>query len=122
MDFDPNAKRGPKTPEWATYVPDRNPDFKVHKRKADALNAFPYRDNYILYRYDFDTGKWVEQFRIENRPTPEICDRCHRSTLRESVYASGTVRNTGMWRWVPKSDPPRQWFVHQYRPDCYAQR
>lgn len=76
--FDPNKLNKPDF-EWATYIPARNPKFKIHSNRGKALNAFNYRDNVILYR--MVNGTWIEQYRIENFPNrpsmkPKTCDRC----------------------------------------------
>lgn len=76
MDFDPNSKQPPAI-EWATYIPNRKPNFKTHKNRGQALNAFQYRDNVILYKYDFDQSKWIEIYRIENwSQNASHCEMC----------------------------------------------
>ena len=65
MDFDPNFKHKPKTPPYATYIPDRRPEFKLHANVGHAKNAFQYRSNAILYKWDTDIDEWIELARIE---------------------------------------------------------
>ena len=46
--FNPNSLK-----MWATYIPDRNPSFKIHKNKAEATSALKYRSFYEKNNYDF---------------------------------------------------------------------
>lgn len=78
MDFDPNAAKA-KLP-WATYVPNRSPKFKMHKQRGHALSA-NYYNNYILYKWDSNTDRWEEVYRLEDwtPPTKDSdtrCDQC----------------------------------------------
>jgi hypothetical protein len=81
--FDPNnptdktgSKKRSYSYDWATYVPNRYPQFKVHGNKGQATAAikwrFRYEDNYRfkylgswkgespqLYRLDAPSGKWI---------------------------------------------------------------
>lgn len=76
MGFDPNKVALPEF-TWATYIPDRNPNFKVHKNRGHALNAVDYRKNYILYQRVND--EWIERYRIENLAPEAPCERCTNS-------------------------------------------
>lgn len=114
MTFNPNDKQ-PKAIEWATYIPDRKPMFKTHKGRGQALNAFAYRKDAVLYRYNFDKGEWFEVFRVEGKVKPETCDHCGTSTLYEGYKKK--IGNEGQFIWDrvrpggKLADPPRQIFV-----------
>lgn len=114
LEFNPNDMSGPKAPEWATFIPGRKPEFKVHKQRNHALSAFQYRSNFLLFHWE--DGKWVEVFRAENwhdDPKKEICDKCGKSTLGEHY---GRMYNDGGWVWKRDSMPPVREFIHnQYR-------
>ena len=65
----------PSVPEWATYVWDRHPKFKVHseKRYADAAvkRKSPWSWDKEILRggiiYHLENGEWVEVERIPGR-------------------------------------------------------
>lgn len=61
MVFDPNNVK-PKI--WATYIPSRSPQFKIHNGKGQAINALKYRaiyrDNYTK-SIPFTLKIWVIQ-------------------------------------------------------------
>lgn len=82
MEFDPNSVKKP-TYNWATYIPSRNPKFKVHKQRNFAKNAFHYRKGAILY--EWVNGRWVEIFRIENLSF-KTCQEC--GSTEERKYRS----------------------------------
>lgn len=71
MDFDPNNLGGPQQPTHATFIPDRQPQFKLHKSIGHGKSAFQYRSNAILY--EWRDGTWVELYRIENLPRKHEC-------------------------------------------------
>jgi len=106
MDFDPNVNRkAPGKPEWATYIPDRKPQFKVYTNRGHALNSFQYRSNVILYRLG-DNGKWIEAFRIEDWSPAIRCELCTTSVLK--VSPTGQVYNVGYRKWIDKeTDHPK---------------
>lgn len=70
--FVPPGKK-PPIPEWATYIPDRTPAFKIHKQRSHARNAVGNRES-ILYQYIND--QWVEILRNEPSKGPRNCDKC----------------------------------------------
>lgn len=61
---------------WATKIPRRNPEFKVHAKESLANLALGQRDLYESFaKYELVNGEWVLRFKYEPR---EDCDRCHR--------------------------------------------
>ena len=75
LSFDPNARKKPSH-NWASYVPDRTPQFKVHTGRGQAVNAVHYqrcsqpRGGIV---YEWIDGKWVENYRYEKKDT---CVKC----------------------------------------------
>lgn len=67
-------KPPPPAPEWATLVPSRRPEFKIHNKRSHAINALkvynPPRTG-TIYQWDPEVREWVEWFSYE-RPT-ECC-------------------------------------------------
>lgn len=96
MDFDPN-KKGKPVYEWATYIPERRPQFKAHRNVGHAKNAFKYRSDAILYHWE--EGEWVEKYRVEDLKSPDTCDWCSESTI---TYHYRRAYNAGDWYW-PKN-------------------
>jgi hypothetical protein len=47
----------PLQPEWATHVPFRRPELKLHKRKGDAVSA--YRFHATRRQYNYNTKEYV---------------------------------------------------------------
>lgn len=112
MDFDPN-NRTPPIIEWATYVPRRHPQFKTHKNRGHALNAFQYRSSAILYRW-VEPGEWQEVYRIEDfKVTKDMaCERCGGPLWRPNPYSNGVLRAAFDRVWARDdhgriADPPR---------------
>ena len=61
---------------WATKVPGRNPEFKVHAKESLANSALGQRGLHESFaKYELTNGEWVLRFKYEPR---EDCDRCHR--------------------------------------------
>lgn len=56
--FDPNAL--PPTFVTATFVPDRTPQFKLHRNKGHATNAWKCHARCIRYEWDAENRLWVE--------------------------------------------------------------
>lgn len=75
LEFDPNDTTPRKLPEYATYIPSRSPNFKMHKQKKHAANALSCGAGAdspgILYQ-NID-GKWIEIDRFE---PPTECAHC----------------------------------------------
>lgn len=66
---------------WATYVPGRSPQFKIHVERGHALAACSYHGRFILYKKVDD--QWVEHIR-QDKPLWEFkkeakCDGCGNS-------------------------------------------
>lgn len=74
MAFNPN-KLPKKEYVWATYIPNRRPQFKLHANQSQATSALKYRSEYVefdgcdyTYKYVPDDctlwqmldGKWKE--------------------------------------------------------------
>lgn len=61
---------------WATKIPGRNPEFKVHTKESLANSAMSQRNLYESFaKYELVGGEWVLRYKYEPRPD---CDRCHR--------------------------------------------
>lgn len=76
--FDPNA---PVDKPWATYAQRRGVKFKMHAKRAGALNTFSqYHDLASLYTWDDTLRGWTE-FAVKDRRSHNVtCDNCSRST------------------------------------------
>jgi hypothetical protein len=99
MDFNPNIPAKRKEFFWATYIPDRRPEFKMHTKRAHALNAAQYRNNYILYQWV--DNEWVERSRLENF----YDQKCHYC----GYYFEGYQRYGGYSEWIDKdTDFPKR--------------
>lgn len=74
-DFDPNA---PTRTPWATFVPRRSPQFKLHNSRGPALSALRSNEYGILYKWNEQAGKWGEVARADRRlePDPAVCENC----------------------------------------------
>ena len=84
IDFDPNSKRDPKAPVWATYIPTRRPNFKTHTSLGHAVNAIGYRfPNNEGIIYEFVDNEWVEHDRYER---PKNCAHCGSEFPTPSSY------------------------------------
>lgn len=79
--FDPNKL---KEKEWATYIPNRSPSFKIHASRGLATSAVKCRANYkgqgnyeipldvVLYKKN-DMNRWIEvSFKREYRDNESI--------------------------------------------------
>lgn len=102
LQFDPNDKSSPKAPEWATYIPDRNPQWKVYTQRGHALSSFQYKKDVILYQWMTVTernelGKWVEVYRIEDWKPDTRCFDCTVSTIREGYGGLDRGWGPGMY-------------------------
>lgn len=102
--FDPNQKGNkPPAPRFATYIPDRRPEWKIHSALGHAKNAFQYRSNAILYEYIDE--EWVERARIEDKP---------RSYNNQSPCSNcGLDRNS-----LPGIHVRWRWKEFDYKPFC----
>jgi hypothetical protein len=83
--FDPNDNSA--TP-WASYIPGRNgPDFKVHRTRGNALNAFSGRNHGVVYMWDMAAHRWREVLRREHGAYPDMCDDCGTPLGRDERHA-----------------------------------
>lgn len=118
MAFDPNSLPSPKSPEWATYIADRRPKWKLHANRGQALQAAAYypRETQI-FRWDAEEDRWVEVWngvvttQSWNRGSKsEVCERCGDSTMRtrsydRKIFGGGhesvtRTSNEGSWGWL----------------------
>lgn len=71
-DFNPNdLEKG--RPEWATFVPNRRTQFKLHNSRGVALNACNFGQIFILYQW-INHG-WVE-IEQNRKFRADKCDMC----------------------------------------------
>jgi hypothetical protein len=117
MDFDPNKPQKTEY-NWATYFPYRRPAFQMHKQRSGALNGFQHSYEGILYKWNDDTNRWDEIYRMEKETRPENCEICHRKTAVTHIGYNDTpyTRNHGKYIWADKkTDSPRQvWCCENY--------
>ena len=65
---------GPTLPEWATYITDRNPKFKTHKGKGQAVNAASLRmPHHPVSVLRLVKGEWT--YFMDYIP-PDNCEEC----------------------------------------------
>lgn len=106
--FNPNSKK-PPTIEWATYVPGRTtaPEFKVHKRKSDALSAVTSES--ILYR--LIDNVWTEVFKVDGYIPPDYCEKCEKSVHKFSTNWKGEKYkyHNGYRKWKSTTPPNISW-------------
>ena len=77
--FDPNAI---KSDPWASFIPWRTPQFKVHSRRQDALSAISTNKAGVLYtRKD---GRWQQVTRKLWDDHVGVCSHCGGSTLSDN--------------------------------------
>lgn len=103
MDFDPNSissKKKTKVYEYATYIPGRRPEFKVHWLISHAKSAFQYRNDAILFR--LEDGEWKELYRIEDYSEPDNCDNCEVSLWAQ--YPGSKPYRRGRRIWKPREN------------------
>ena len=118
MAFDPNSQPSPKQPEWASYIEDRRPKFKMHANRGQALQAAAYYPRSTqIFRWDSDEGKWIEVWNgvvrdqsYMGRRGGDTCERCGKSTMRKHPfrhslsnggYEEGVhVYNDGSYGWL----------------------
>ena len=63
--------------QWATFIPKRNPEFKVHSNLGLAHSAMGQRSLDECYAlYQLVDGKWTLHFVYE---PPEHCNRCRKA-------------------------------------------
>lgn len=74
MKFDPNTP--PPEFHWATYTPNRRPQFKTHTKKSHAKNAAGQRDQVIIYQWNVEKGKWIDVFIWDRKESVGHCEEC----------------------------------------------
>lgn len=87
MNFNPNDANAPQLPKWATYIPGRRPEFKLHKQKGHATNAVGNHKCGIVYEYV--DNEWVERYRLDRKDIVcaiEGCDNRSKYHYYNSVY------------------------------------
>jgi hypothetical protein len=70
--FDPN-KLEKGQPEWATFVPGRRTQFKLHSNRGLALNACNFGRTFVLYHWS--NNEWVK-VEHNRRVRADKCDLC----------------------------------------------
>ena len=82
---------------WATMIPARTPEFKVHKTEALANSAMGNRGISERYaKYELVGGVWIKRF--EYVP-PEVCDSCGGPFVgTRSAYDKGRHRKTHFYK------------------------
>lgn len=62
------------TSQWATMIPARNPEFKVHSKESLANSAMSQRGlRESFAKYELVGDKWILRWKYEPR---DACDRC----------------------------------------------
>ena len=113
MDFDPNTTlRG----AWATFVPKREPKFKVHAQRNHATNAVrEHWSNVILFEQV--DGQWVERFRSQDMSANGPCGYCGKPV--NNSYERGVHHDGGSVDWRRdengKRVEPLELIRHHYR-------
>ena len=97
--FDPNSKKKPVTPEYATYLPYRNPQFKIHKTIGHARAALSYKwpvEAGILYVYK--NNEWVELERSDILTNCSLCRISFSAVIKENRWPITS------WNWGGRPD------------------
>lgn len=97
LKFDPNEKHKP--PEFATYAPNRRPQWKLHATVGHAKNAFSMKRDILMFQWI--QGQWVEIARQEGELSP-TCQECGANLLKESRYRPGSCHHKGSTIWDPR--------------------
>lgn len=93
--MDKKKFKSPPQVEWATFIPDRTPNFKMHNTKQQAMAAMAYRmPNNACTLLHFENGEWVEEW--DYQPS-DICNWCG-----GSVYVESYGR-----KWAHRHYPPQ---------------
>lgn len=94
--FDPNQP-GPSMPEWATYIPSRSQPWKVHGKRAIALNAINQlrQSEYgLLFQWD---ERWILRASHIADDHREICELCQGTT--RDIDAWSRHGDLGIFQW-----------------------
>lgn len=83
---------------WATMIPDRSPEFKVHKSEGLANSAMGNRGiNESYAKYELVDGVWHKRY--EYIP-PDVCDRCNGPFVGTRPYDTGRNRQRYLYKGV----------------------
>lgn len=101
MDFNPNEKKRPAWP-FATFVPRRKPQFKVHHKRNHAAAALTTYMEGIMYEWVGE--EWTEIQRLED-PRCCLCTPSEWAVVRAGRYyrpsnlsvLRGTRMSSGPW-------------------------
>lgn len=92
LDFDPNKL---KKQLWSTYILYRSPQFKLHDKRAYALNAISLHDHSPFILFKWEDGQWVEICREDERPKKSShCENCGinlQKTYSAGIYSEGKL-------------------------------
>lgn len=92
----PDVIERPQTHVWATLVPMRSPEFKVHQSEGFANSALGQRGLYESYaKYELVNGSWVKRF--EYHP-PTHCSQCGNAFANKVEITRKTRFYSGL-RW-----------------------
>jgi hypothetical protein len=98
MDFDPNKPGATKKHLWATYVPDRRPQFKMYAQQNFAKNSMMHGRPGILYKWNEESEQWDQVHKVEKR-WPKMCERCG-SPFKASPWGTrGGHFYSTEWNW-----------------------
>ncbi len=89
MEF-PEFYEAKKPPEWATFCPDRRPNFKVHTSKGLAHSAIGYhkpQSEIAMYHLEVINGEAVWQ-KVWEYTFPSSCPSCGKDFKPERGYSS----------------------------------
>ena len=94
--FDPNAT-GKFKYAWATYIPRRNPEFKLHSNRGHALTAcLHHGGEFVLYKWE--NGRWEDKVRWEEPYPTRECYICQKPKGDMWDYYPKRA-------WINKKDP-----------------
>lgn len=81
---------------WATMIPARTPEFKVHKTEALANSAMGNRNIHESYaKYELVNGIWEKRY--EYVP-PAVCDSCGGPFIGTRSYDRGMNRKAHFYK------------------------
>jgi hypothetical protein len=99
---------------WATYIPNRSPEFKVHKNEGLANSAMGQRDlNESYAKYALRGGEWVKVYEYQPK---HFCDWCSKNLHENEKDARGRYRTT---RYRPPHSKKPKWQQPVICAGCY---
>lgn len=99
LQFDPNKPDNKRKFLFATYIPSRSPEFKVHANRGHALNAMSnWPTDSLLFEWDATSSRWNEIVRHDGWKRSKACDNCG--------VALGDSYSRGNIRWTKPPYPP----------------